>query len=292
MFVPVACSQCGKPFQVPEAAVGKPAACPWCQAAVLALPVGAPVVAPAPTEEPPRENRSLTPPAHQEQPEPLPLDDEPPARVTPPARVRKPPPARVAPPPPRKLWWWLAGVAGVFALVLATTATVAYLRYKQGYMTGMEWKPFTAPDGSCSLDLLGQPTEDTAVGSGERRYVSEGWYSGTVAWVGWRDLNQTQVQLAGTKDAWDQLAKVFDAERDRLKEKYGGTVSKDDTIKFEDPLTREVRLATPQGSAVVERMIVMHKGSRPRIYFVGMAGRFDPGGDAVKRLFDSFRVSE
>ena len=39
MFVPVACSACGKPFQVPEAAVGKPAACPWCRAAVLALPV-------------------------------------------------------------------------------------------------------------------------------------------------------------------------------------------------------------------------------------------------------------
>src|ERR1700722_15244553 len=39
MFVPVACSECGKPFQVPETALAKSTACPWCQATVLALPV-------------------------------------------------------------------------------------------------------------------------------------------------------------------------------------------------------------------------------------------------------------
>src|SRR5438045_5869059 len=89
MFVPVACSACGKPFQVPEAAVGKPAACPWCRAAVLALPVGgAPPVA-----EP--ESRRLTPPARQEgepkpTPEPLSLDDEPPAAPAPPVRRVRP----------------------------------------------------------------------------------------------------------------------------------------------------------------------------------------------------------
>jgi hypothetical protein len=292
MFVPVACSQCGKPFQVPEAAVGKPAACPWCQATVLALPVGAPVVAPAaaaeeplplPPENPlpparPTQNREPRRAPRRDHPEPLPLDDE--------------PPARAATPPPRKLWWWVAGVAGAVALVLATLATVAYLRYKEGHVLGMEWKAFAAPDGSCSLELLGRPTEDATAPSGEKRYVSEGWYSGTRTWVGWRDLNQTQVQLAGSKEAWRELGSLFDAERDRLKEKYGGTVSKDATVQFENPLTREVRLATPEGAAVVERMIVMHKGSRPRVYFVGMAGRFDPDGDAAKRLFDSFKANE
>ena len=43
MFVPVACSACGKPFQVPESATGKPAACPSCRAAVLALPAPPPL---------------------------------------------------------------------------------------------------------------------------------------------------------------------------------------------------------------------------------------------------------
>jgi len=37
MFVPVSCTSCGKPFQVPEAALGKLAPCPWCQAVVTAL---------------------------------------------------------------------------------------------------------------------------------------------------------------------------------------------------------------------------------------------------------------
>jgi hypothetical protein len=43
MFVPVACSVCGKPFQVPDASVGQSVACPWCRASVLALPVAEPV---------------------------------------------------------------------------------------------------------------------------------------------------------------------------------------------------------------------------------------------------------
>ena len=38
MFVPVSCTKCGKPFQVPEAALGKLAPCPWCQEVVTALP--------------------------------------------------------------------------------------------------------------------------------------------------------------------------------------------------------------------------------------------------------------
>src|SRR5262245_5356467 len=45
MFVPVNCTSCAKPFQVPEAALGKPAACPWCQNVVTALPVAASVPA-------------------------------------------------------------------------------------------------------------------------------------------------------------------------------------------------------------------------------------------------------
>ena len=70
MFVPVSCTNCGKPFQVPEAALGQLAPCPWCQSVVTALPVSAPVAPQAPAT-------------------PLSLDDEPPARTIP----KAPPPA-------------------------------------------------------------------------------------------------------------------------------------------------------------------------------------------------------
>ena len=73
MFVPVSCTSCGKPFQVPDAALGKLAPCPWCQAIVTALPVSAPVS----TEQPALP--SPAPAQNAEQSEPLSLDDDPPA---------------------------------------------------------------------------------------------------------------------------------------------------------------------------------------------------------------------
>src|SRR4051812_46452760 len=92
MFVPVNCTKCGKPFQVPETALGKLAPCPWCQEVVTALPVSVPqsdqrsLTAPEPSKP------TASPPAPA--PEPLPLDDAPtPAQK--PARAR--PVARPAP---------------------------------------------------------------------------------------------------------------------------------------------------------------------------------------------------
>jgi hypothetical protein len=191
------------------------------------------------------------------------------------------------------LWFVVLGL--LLVAVAATAVTVGVLRRKEGYMVGREWRAFTAPDNSCAVDLLGRPTEEAeAPATGERRYVSEGWYSGTTAWVGWRNLTAAEAQLANTDDAWHnpQLTKLFDAERDRLKGQHGGYVTKDGTIKFKEPLTRELRLELPQGR-LVERIIVMPTGPRPRVYFVGIAGkRLDPEGDEVKRLFDSFRVFE
>ena len=160
---------------------------------------------------------------------------------------------------------------------------------------GPGWRAFTPPDNSCTLDLLGRPVEDAvAPGANERRYTSEGWYSGTTAWIAWRNLSAAEVQIASTDDAWDdkKLTKLFDAERDRLKNQFGGYVAKDGTIKFKEPLTREVRLELPQGR-LIERMIVMPAGPRPRVYFIGIAGRrLDLDGDEVKRFFDSFRAFE
>ena len=276
MFVPVACSSCAKPFQVPEATVGKPTVCPWCQATVLALPVGVPAAVPTP--EVPR------PTTHQESAEPelLPLEDAPVDET-----VVQPKPA----PTSRSFRWWVLALVLV-ALAITAAGTVAYLRYKQGHITATEWTAFTPPDNSCTIELLGRPNEDTETQPGERRYFSTGWYSGTIAWVGWRDLNQMQVQLANTKEAWRLLTPLFDAERKRLITKYDGSVTKDATTKFEDPLTHEVRLEDPN-RRLVERMIVLPGGSRPRVYFVGMVGKnFDPDGPEAKRLFESFKVME
>jgi hypothetical protein len=185
----------------------------------------------------------------------------------------------------------------VLIAIAATLATVAVLRRNEGYLASREWRAFTAPDNSCTIQLLGRPTEDpSAPESGQRRYFSRGWYSGTSTWLGWRNLSAVEVQIATAPEAWHdpQLTKLFDQERDWLVGRFGGYVSKDATINFKVPLTREVRLELPEGQGrAVERMIVMPTGLRPRIYFVGMAGkRLDPEGAEVKHLFESFRVNE
>jgi 4-amino-4-deoxy-L-arabinose transferase-like glycosyltransferase len=259
LFVPVGCSACGKRFQVPEAAIGKPAACPWCQAAVLALPVAAAPATPAT--------------------DPLSLDDDTPAPTPTQRRPR------------------FIVLALLLIAIVATLTTVAVMRRKEGYLTSREWRAFTPPDNSCMVQLLGRPIEDSsAPESGQRRYLSEGWYSGTTTWLGWRNLSAVEVQIAAAPEAWHnpQLTRLFDQEREWLAGRFGGYVSKDATINFKDPLTREVRLELPDGRGrAVERMIVLPTGPRPRLYFIGIAGkRLDPDGEEVKRLFESFRVNE
>ncbi|MBA4065798.1 MAG: hypothetical protein C0501_19185 [Isosphaera sp.] len=259
MFAPVACTACGKPFQVPRETLGRQTVCPWCRATVPALPVGLPA----------------TPPAPPGAPEPLSLDDEP-----------------AAPPPPattRRLPRWGVAAAGLLALLLAAGATVGVLRYREGHLTGMEWRSFAAPDDSFTADLLGRAREEDA-GADETRFVSAGWYSGVATWVGWRDLSDTEKGQAADKDAWQHLRKRFEVERERLKGKYGGTVVKDATTQFADPLTRELRIDYP-GGRLVERMLVV-RGPKARIYFVGIAGKVDPDGPEAARLFSSFRAKE
>ena len=198
MFVPVACSACGKPFQVPETAIGKPTACPWCRADVLALPVAGA----SPHDAHPPANSTLTP-------EPLSLDEE--HRPT-----LKQPRARR----------WLILATILLVGVAATLATLGVLRRKEGYLTSREWRAFTPPDNSCTVHLLGSPTEDAAAPEGGmRRYVSEGWYSGTITWLGWRNLSAVEAQIAAAPEAWHnpQLMKLFDQERDWLRGRFAGT---------------------------------------------------------------------
>jgi hypothetical protein len=99
--------------------------------------------------------------------------------------------------------------------------------------------------------------------------------------------------MATAPEGWRLLrVPVFDAERDRLKDTFGGYVAGEATIQFEPPITVEVRLETPHGP-LVERIIVKTDGPRPRVYFVGIVGkRLDPDGPEVNRLFRSFRVNE
>jgi hypothetical protein len=302
MFVPVVCPQCGKPFQVPDAAIGKPTACPWCLATVLALPVGgqspadaAPIAPPEPTgtnsntpavgeprrEELPRVESAKPLP----EPELLSLDDAPPSQ-----QDRAPLGERRRPEFPIGHHACVV-LVGLFLVIAVGTITFVILRYKQGHLASMEWKAFTAPDGSCGIDLLGLAREeDSDPEHGVRRYVSEGRYSGRTTWIGWRNLTAAQVQEAHTEKGWVQLReKFFDPERDRLKEKFGGYIARDATIG-QNPITVEVRVDGPQGP-LIERMIVMPEGPRPRVYFIGMVGkRLDLDGPEVKRLFESFRV--
>jgi hypothetical protein len=291
MFVPVVCSQCSKPFQVPDQAIGKPTACPWCQATVLALPVSGQIpadvvpIAPPKREESPRVEN----PEPLSQPELLSLDDAPSPQQGKASVVERPRPSSAM----SRRACALMVLFGLFLAGITTTITIAILRYKQGYVMTMEWKAFTAPDSSCGIDLLGLAREeDSDPEHGERRYVSEGWYSGTTAWIGWRNLTAAQVQEASVEKGWVRLREViFDPERDRLKGKLGGYLAREATIG-QNPSTVEVRMDGPQGPAI-ERMIVMPDGPHPRVYFIGMAGkRLDLDGPAVKRLFDSFRVYE
>jgi hypothetical protein len=260
MFSPVACSQCGKPFQVQQDTLGKPTVCPWCQATVTALPVGAP--APITTKPP----------------EPLSLDEAAARPAAPPAPARS------------KATRVLLAAAALLALVAAAGATVAVKQRKHGHLTGWEWKAYSPPDRAFTIELLGTPIADPDAPAGETRYVAEGWYSGTKTWVGWRDLTQTQVQLAGTKDNFAHFKDVFGP--DRLRTRFGGAVVRDATTNFENPLTREVRTDAGGGVRAVERMLVYPSGPRPRAYFVGIAGTLDFDDPAVARLFDSFRVAE
>lgn len=261
MFTPVACSQCGKPFQVQQDTLGKPTVCPWCQATVAALPVGTPAPTPATPAEP------------------LSLDDY---------------PAKPAAPPRSKAKRVALALVGVLALAAATGATIAVKQQKQGHLTSWEWKAFARPDKAFTVELLGKPVEDPDAPAGEKRFVAEGWYSGTKTWVGWRDLTQVQVQQAGAKDAFVPFSEAFfNPARDRLHARHGGSVVKNATTNLESPpLTHEIRVDAGGGVRAVERVLVYPTGPRPRVYFVGIAGKLDPESPAVQHLFDSFRVSE
>lgn len=295
MFVPVGCSNCGKPFQVPDAVVGKPAVCPWCQAAVAALPVGTAVEPPPPAATAPapkwltkyttdRPKAYPLPPAEP----PLSLDDEP----SQPARV---PPERPSGPVIRP-----AAVVGWLAVGLAVMAlTVAVRGYGSGRVReAAGWAEFVPPDSSCAVLLPGTPVEEDVpanpAGSvrGGSRFVAEGWYTRSAAWLAWNELDPGFAATA----AWDRdkalAAAAIKAELDCEKARLQGTVVKEAEVRTSFAWGVEVHMDTPRGK-VVEWLLVAAAGRRPRLYVYGLrATNIAPDSAVVRRMFTSFRVNE
>jgi hypothetical protein len=315
MFVPVNCTSCGKPFQVPEAALGKPAACPWCQAVVTALPVAATVTTASQEPEASAATEAPNPPVHTggsphadspvPQPganapgspsEPLSLDDppEPPRPKRPPAAVP------VAPPTPAKRLQpatVLITAAIGFGLVVAVSVlTLLVLRYGP-WGSNAAWSEFTPPDGSCSVQLPGSPKEEEVDpnpnGSvlGGKRYTASGWLSRTTAWVAWGDLDPALVKsLAADKDGVF-AASALRAERDREKSRLEGSITNEVMVRYNASWGIEVHMDTPKGK-VIERLLIVSDGPRPRLYVLGIRAKdLTPESPAARRLFNSFKVN-
>ena len=282
MFVPVACNQCGKPFQVAEADAGKSVTCPWCRATVPALPVA----------ETKSENRGLTPPARQDPVEPLSLDDETPGLGERGAS------APCSPGSPRARFP-VRTVAVVFGLMLVVAAgTVLALGYGAGRVPESAWREFSPPDGSCAVLLPGTPAatavdpDPTIPGTrGGQWFATRGWYSRAEAWLGWWDLDPGWAKQAAADRDGAVTAPVLAAVIARRKEQLGGTVVKEARARFNAYPGIEVLRETPRGPAV-ERLIVVPDGPRPRLYSVGFrAKEAAPDSPVVQRLFNSFRVN-
>src|SRR5579883_2548447 len=295
MFVPVSCTNCGKPFQIPESALGQRAPCPWCQAVVTALPVSAPIPqtqhppAPAPAQEP------------QPQSQPLSLDDDPPAPL--PATPVKPPvatlPREAASPPASRPWILLLMLAiGGGVVVAMMAATLIFLGYGRGSVATGGWQEFAPPDGSFTISLPGTPREEdtsadpgSSIGSG-KRYVVHGWYSKTAVWVAYNDLDPALVQKLPLDKDRVLAAGVLRAERDRERNRLQGTITKEAEVRMNSAWGVEVHMDTPSGT-VIEWLLLMGAGSRPRLYVFGVEGKnIAPESAPCRKLFSSFRVNE
>ena len=271
MFLPVACLQCGKLFQVPHAAAGTDVACPWCKATTSALPVAG-----VPTE-------------------PLSLDDAPASPSRPKRRLQAEPVARSS----TKSRWLLNAAIGLVIAVVVLGITLAVLRFGSGDISPISWAEFTPPDGSCTISLPGSPARESLDPSpadtttrGLQKYSTHGWYSGTKVWFGWRDLDPAWVKQAAMDRDGAITSPVLAAERDLRKAQVGGTIAKEATVRFGQNLGLEVQMDTPKGK-LIERYIVATDGPRPRLYFMGIEARNATADSAsAQKLFNSFRVNQ
>lgn len=295
MFVPVSCTSCGKPFQVPEAALGKPTLCPWCAAVVAALPVAqvaAPpdVPPPAPTvpavviqEQQPKPKPKPIP----GMPVPLSLDDEP---FEPPA------------PEPRaksksKYSSLITILVGAIVVVVVSAATLTYRHYGSGRLSESGWTEFTAPDGSFSTSLPGRPTEEDVAANpagsvgGGKRFSVFAWYSKSTVWVSYCDLDPAILPKLAADPDRVVAAGVLQAEREREKARLGVTKTTEVMIRDNDAWGIKLDTDTPRGKAAVW-MVLIAKGPHPRVYVFGVEGKgVDPKSPVVARPYSSFRLN-
>ena len=252
MFAAVVCPECGKPFQVPRAALGEPAGCPWCEKTVSALPVAATA-------------------------KPLSLDDA----VQLPSSGKNSGGSRTP----------LAGSAVKLIVVAAVCLLVgggAFVasRYGPRLFADAGWRAFAPPDGGCRVTLPAEPVEEAVpanpaspVTRGGKRFVARPRF-GPAASIGWIDLDPEKAKVTRAEDA-------ITAERDRRAAELGGTLAREAAVKDGARDGRQVEFDTPAGPWV-ERYVYAAEGPRPRLYVVGVTGPAD--GAAARRVLDSFRV--
>jgi hypothetical protein len=292
MFVPVSCTSCGKPFQVPEAALGKLAPCPWCQAVVTALPVS------LPQPDPP----AAPPPSQPPAPEPLSLDDAP-APVQTATATPIAPPARRAPrdephaPPATFKFNATTAVIGIAVVFGVMAATVFFLGYRSGRLPEADWTEFTPSDGSFTIAMPGRPTEtdvdSVSEGSlaGGKRFAVRRWYTRTAVWAAYHDLEPGLAQKIPSDRGRVIAAGVLRVARDREVARLQGTITKEAEV-LQGGWGIEIHLDTPDGP-VIERLVLLGEGKRPRLYVFGVQGKnVTPTSPAWQRLFASFRVNE
>ena len=290
MFVPVSCTSCGKPFQVPETALGKLAPCPWCQEVVTALPVSVPQSDQRPATAPESPQPTASSPAPT--PEPLPLEDAPavaqkPARATP----VTPPTSQQRPRFP------LATIAiGIAVVTVVTGATVLALGFRSGRFSSVESTEFTPPDGSFTVALPGQPAETdlepVPEGSlrGGKRYAVRRWYARNAAWVAYNDLDPGLVKKLPDDKSRVLTAGVLRVARDREVARLQGTITKEAEFRLLAGWGIEVHMDAPDGPAIV-RLVLMGEGQNPRLYAVGVQGKDLTAKSPAYGRLESFRVN-
>jgi len=297
MFVPVSCTDCGKPFQVPEAALGQRAPCPWCQSVVLALPVSEPGPAPPAPEPQPAGPKVEAPPRAEGA---LSLDDAPPPARPPRARVVAAPRLSLddAPPPARPRLTLVTVLAAGFIVLAGMVLTIFYRGYGSGRISEWGWTEFRPPDGSFSVALPGEPAEEDVPAhpegsvTGGKRYVVRGRYSRTTVWVAYADLAPALVaKLPADKDRVI-TAGVLRVERDREVSRLQATVTKEAEVRVGSAWGVELHMDTPEGSAV-EWLVLTGTGPHPRLYAYGAEGKkLTRTSPACTKLFNTFRAAE
>lgn len=207
MFAAVVCPECGKPFQVPRAALGEPAGCPWCEKTVAALPVATTA-------------------------KPLSLDDA----------VQLPAPKNsggLRPP--------LAGVIAVVAgCLIVGGGAFLVSRYGPGLAADAGWRTFAPADGGCRAVLPADPVEEAVAANpaspvtrGGKRFVARRRF-GPSATLGWLDLDPERAKATRAEDA-------IAAARDRRAAELGGTVVREAAVKDGNRDGRQVEFDTPGG---------------------------------------------